>query len=290
MLFYMTDSERVTMTSYQRFIVTFYLWCMVSEITRFYCKPEKTSSWFLRHVSLYAILHDGFWKSDYDFLRVFPSNFLFGMHGFRDTEVLLQDGYDVIVISPPGGASRYLRWRILKSDHDFLIAFHSNFLSVMHGFRDNEVLLQAGYDVTIIYLPGVASRMLKKPSSPFGSHRFSSTPRSSSRLLICFSEKPTLFDSASASSCSSAMFFQCRWSSSPRIVWPDQSATRRRLLSTTSVRWWSFWTTSPLCSLQYTYFLPLSWRTSVRLTSSRGRCLGNRNATTRLPEWSTVPF
>jgi len=27
------------------------------------------------------------------------------MHGFRDNEVLLQAGYDVIVISPPGGAS-----------------------------------------------------------------------------------------------------------------------------------------------------------------------------------------
>jgi len=28
------------------------------------------------------------------------------MHGFRDNEVLLQAGYDVIVISPPGGAAR----------------------------------------------------------------------------------------------------------------------------------------------------------------------------------------
>jgi len=27
------------------------------------------------------------------------------MHGFRDNEVLLQGGYDVIVISPLGGAS-----------------------------------------------------------------------------------------------------------------------------------------------------------------------------------------
>jgi len=31
-----------------------------------------------------------------------------------------------------------------KSDHDLPIAFHSKFLSGMHGFRDNEVLLQAG--------------------------------------------------------------------------------------------------------------------------------------------------
>jgi len=27
------------------------------------------------------------------------------MHGFRDNEVLLQAGYEVIVISPPGGVS-----------------------------------------------------------------------------------------------------------------------------------------------------------------------------------------
>jgi len=31
--------------------------------------------------------------------------FLAAMHGFQDNEVLLQAGYDVIVISPPGGAA-----------------------------------------------------------------------------------------------------------------------------------------------------------------------------------------
>jgi len=36
------------------------------------------------------------------------------MHGFRDNEVLLQAGYDVVVISPPEGASSYFTWRILK--------------------------------------------------------------------------------------------------------------------------------------------------------------------------------
>jgi len=39
----------------------------------------------------------------------------------------------------------------------FLIAFLSNFLSAMHRFRDNEVLLQAGYDVIEICPPGGAS-------------------------------------------------------------------------------------------------------------------------------------
>jgi len=36
---------------------------------------------------------------------VIHSNFFTAMHGFRDNEVFLQAGYDVIVISPPGGAS-----------------------------------------------------------------------------------------------------------------------------------------------------------------------------------------
>jgi len=33
---------------------------------------------------------------------VIHSNFLYAMHGFRDNEVLLQTGYDVIVRPPPG--------------------------------------------------------------------------------------------------------------------------------------------------------------------------------------------
>jgi len=52
------------------------------------------------------------------------------------------------------------------SDHYFLIVFHSNFLSGMHGFRDNEVLLKAGFNVIVISPPGSAeldfSWILKK--------------------------------------------------------------------------------------------------------------------------------
>jgi len=44
---------------------------------------------------------------------VIHSNFLSVMYGFRDNEVLLQAGYDVIVISPPRGASGDFLWRIL---------------------------------------------------------------------------------------------------------------------------------------------------------------------------------
>jgi len=63
---------------------------------------------------LYAILYDWFWKSDYDFPMAFRTNFLSGMHGFRDNEVLLQVRYNIIVISPLGGASRYFTWCIMK--------------------------------------------------------------------------------------------------------------------------------------------------------------------------------
>jgi len=44
-----------------------------------------------------------------------------------------------------------------KSDHDFPIASHSKFVSEMHGFRYNDVLLQAVYDVIMILLPGGVS-------------------------------------------------------------------------------------------------------------------------------------
>jgi len=79
------------------------------------------------------------------------------MHGFPDNKVLLQAGYDVIVISLPGALYAILHGRFRKSNHDFLIAFHSNFLSAMNGFRDNEVLLPTGYDAIVISPPGSAS-------------------------------------------------------------------------------------------------------------------------------------
>jgi len=133
---------------------------MVSEITCFYWKPDMTSSWLRRQRALNAIFHDGFWKSDHvDFLIVIHINFLSEMHGFRDNKVLLQGVYDVIMISSLGGASGDFSWRFWKSDHDFLIAFYSNFLSGMHSFRDYKVLLQGGYDVIVISpLGGVSHR------------------------------------------------------------------------------------------------------------------------------------
>jgi len=78
---------------------------MVSEMIKLYFKPDMTSLSVLRQWALQAIFHDGFRESDHDFLTAFHSKLLSGTPGFRDNEILLQAGYDVIMISPPGGAS-----------------------------------------------------------------------------------------------------------------------------------------------------------------------------------------
>jgi len=117
------SNHNFLIVKYSNFLSAMY----VSELTRFYCQPDMSSSSVLRQGALHAPFHGGFWKSDHDFLIEFHSNFLSVTNGFRDNEDLLQAGYDVIVISPPGGASRYLQDGFCKSDHNFLIAFHSNF-------------------------------------------------------------------------------------------------------------------------------------------------------------------
>jgi len=49
----------------------------------FYYKPDMTSSWFLRQGALHAIFHDGFWKSDHDFILVVNGNFCPNSNGFE---------------------------------------------------------------------------------------------------------------------------------------------------------------------------------------------------------------
>jgi len=74
------------------------------------------------------------------------------MHGFRDNEVLLQARYDVIMISPPGGAAR----NFLISDSEerprfyISLVLHCNYTSVVHRFRFNELFMFAGNDVIAI--------------------------------------------------------------------------------------------------------------------------------------------
>jgi len=83
------------------------------------------------------------------------------------TRYFLQAGYDVIVIWPPGGASGFFYDGFWKSDHDFLIVFHSNILSGMHGFRDNEVLLLTGYDVIVVSRLGFVFRLIAAIIDPY---------------------------------------------------------------------------------------------------------------------------
>jgi len=96
-------------------------------MTRCYCKPDMTSSWFCSQRTFQAVFHDGFCKSNHDFLIAFHSKFLSGMHGLRDNEVLLPTGYDDIVSLHQGALQVNFYDGFWKSDHDFLIAFHSNF-------------------------------------------------------------------------------------------------------------------------------------------------------------------
>jgi len=89
---------------------------------------------------------------------VIHRNFLSALHGFRDNDVLLPTGYDVMVSPLPGGPSGdFFRTDSERASMNFLMVIYSNFLCAMHGFRDNEVLLQAGYDVMVISPPGGAS-------------------------------------------------------------------------------------------------------------------------------------
>jgi len=106
-----------------------------------------------------ANCYDGIRKCDHDFLIVFHCNFLSALHGFRDNEVLLLTGYDVMVIFPLGDALGGFSWRILKERPLLPDSVLYQRLSRMHGFRDNEVLLPTGNDVVVFYpLGGVSHR------------------------------------------------------------------------------------------------------------------------------------
>jgi len=90
---------------------------------------------------------------------VINSNFLSAMHDFRDNEVFCTPDVTSSSVLRQGEFRRFLMTdsdRVIN--HNFLIAFRSNFLSTMHGFRDNEVFLQAGHDFIMISPPGGASR------------------------------------------------------------------------------------------------------------------------------------
>jgi len=131
---------------------------MVSEITSFYCQPDMRSSSVRCQEALHAFFHEGFWKSDHDFLIVFHTNFLFGMQVFEIPGFIASR----IWRHRPSSANRTLHANyhdgFWKSDHYFLIAFHCNFLCGMHGFQDEVVIFEAACDVIMISLPGGVAR------------------------------------------------------------------------------------------------------------------------------------
>jgi len=115
-----------------------------------FCKPDMTSSWFGRQGVLHAIFHDRFGKSDHNFLIPFHRNFFSGMHGFWDNKDYYKPDMTLSQFLRLGALQMLIQDAFWKSEHDLLIVIQSNFLFVMHGFRDYEVLLQAGYDVIVI--------------------------------------------------------------------------------------------------------------------------------------------
>jgi len=69
----------------------------------------------------YTVFDGGFWKIDTNFLSVVNSNYCSKTHHFRDIEIFLVAGNDVIAVSPLGDAVYSFRWWILKDRHQLPI-------------------------------------------------------------------------------------------------------------------------------------------------------------------------
>jgi len=81
------------------------------------------------------------------------------MHGFRNNEVLLQAGYDIIVILRQGALYAIFGLLILIGRSIFYISvvLYCNYTSIMHRFRFSELYRFAGNDVIAISSLGGAS-------------------------------------------------------------------------------------------------------------------------------------
>jgi len=80
------------------------------------------------------------------------------MHGFRDNKVLMQAGYDVIVISPPGEAESH--FLIADSEKATPILCKCCIVTTCLSctdFQFNELSLLAENDIIAISSPGDAS-------------------------------------------------------------------------------------------------------------------------------------
>ena len=75
---------------------------------------------------------------------------------FRDNDVFLLTGTDDMMQKPLGALHTVSNDGCWKSDHGFLLAFNSNFISIMQRFRKNDVFLLTGNYVMVIFQLGGA--------------------------------------------------------------------------------------------------------------------------------------
>ena len=80
------------------------------------------------------------------------------MHCFRENDVFLQTGTDVMVLYQLEGAVYNVGF--WKADYGSLVMFHRNCSSILHSFRDIEVFLQTENDVIDISPQGALCKNL----------------------------------------------------------------------------------------------------------------------------------
>ena len=134
----------------------------VSEILRFSCKPKMTSSVCLRQGALCTVLNDRIWKGDYGFLLVFNSNFISIMRRFRDNDVFLKTGKNVMVISSLGGTLQSFDDRFWKSDPKFIFILHIS--PIFNRFRVNQLFILAVISLLPAKFVGFSGKMTPKKS------------------------------------------------------------------------------------------------------------------------------
>jgi len=115
--------------------------CMVSEITRFYCKTDMTSSWFLRQGALHALFDCRFWKGDPNFIILLHWNFTSVVHRFPFNELFMLAGNDVKAISSLGSASGNFWLRILKVRPRLYIHVQLTLFVYLERFRRYSIFL-----------------------------------------------------------------------------------------------------------------------------------------------------
>jgi len=125
------------MTSWMWSLVTYYLRYTVSEIKRFYCQPDMMSSSVLRQGALKTLFHEGFWKSDHNFLIAFHSKFYLRCMISKITRFYCKPNMTSSWFLRQGALHAILDYRFWKGDPDFILVLYCNYTSIVHRFRFN---------------------------------------------------------------------------------------------------------------------------------------------------------